>query len=100
MKAWINLYASGHYHRLGKRNTMNLHPGDMYATEEAAKADIDKEAPYLGTVAVDIPANITGVRDFPGCASPIPLSKTRGNKDYAHLQPKPQTTMVPRKCGR
>lgn len=55
---WMNLYRSGYYHRDGKPGTLPWHPGDVYASREAALDDVDHEAPYLGTVwfAVDVGA--------------------------------------------
>lgn len=76
-QAWMNLYAQGWYHRAGKPGTLNLHPGDLYPSEEAARADIDTEAPYLGTVAVTLPDNVVGVDSYGPESKPIALSHSR-----------------------
>lgn len=84
MRVYMNLYAQGWYHRQGKEGTMAFHPGDLYPDYGAAKADIDTEAPYLGTVGVDIPEGMVevmfgkGVSLEPyGPGEPIPLRESR-----------------------
>lgn len=84
MRVYMNLYAQGWYHRQGKEGTMAFHPGDLYPDYGAAKADIDPEAPYLGTVGVDIPEPLwvdmarQGVSLEPyGPGEPIPLRDSR-----------------------
>lgn len=75
-QCWINLYATGWYHRAGKKGTMNAHPGDMYETEAAAKADIDHNAPYLATVACMVPNEVIGLGTYPE-DDPLALSTSR-----------------------
>ncbi len=84
MRVYMNLYAQGWYHRQGKEGTMAFHPGDLYPDYGSAVADIDPEAPYLGTVGVDIPEvlgelmQLKGVSLEPyGPGEPIPLRDSR-----------------------
>lgn len=74
--SWMNIYAQGYYHRTGKPNTLNAHPGDLYPTREAALADIDPDAPYIATVSFvwDAPEDIQA---YPEDSTPVPLSVTR-----------------------
>lgn len=76
---WCNLYLQGHYHRAGKPGTMTLHPGDLYATREAALADIDPDAPYICTAEVrwEHPNTACPPLVFPPGAKPVPLSQSR-----------------------
>lgn len=75
-KSWMNIYCQGYYHRTGKPQTLNCHPGDLYDTEDEARADIDPAAPYIGTVGFewDAPDNI---EVYPDGSAPVPLSVTR-----------------------
>lgn len=75
-QCWINLYATGWYHRVGKKGTMNAHPGDMYETEEAARKDIDPNAPYLATVACMVPNEVVGLGTYQE-DDPLALSTSR-----------------------
>ena len=76
---WCNLYQQGHYHRAGKPGTLTLHPGDLYATRDAAIADIDPSAPYIATAFVSWSHPVwepePGV--FPVGCKPVPLSESR-----------------------
>lgn len=76
--AFLNVYRSGYYHRMGKPGQFNCHPGDLYPTHEAATADVDPDARhlYLGTFEVSIPAALLGEANPSDCV-PIPLSQTR-----------------------
>lgn len=76
---WCNLYRQGHYHRAGKAGTMTLHPGDLYATKEAALADIDPDAPYITTAFVqwEQPWGEPEPAVFPEGCKPVPLSESR-----------------------
>jgi hypothetical protein len=58
--SYMNIYEQGYYHRTGKPGTLNAHPGDLYDSYAAAKADVDPDAPYIATVGFewDAPANI------------------------------------------
>ena len=76
-KAWMNMYAQGYYHRVGKPGTLNLHPGDLYETEEEALADVDKNAPYLCTVSVGLPHGLIGVFSYPEDSVPTDLEFTK-----------------------
>lgn len=84
-KVWINLYQQGWYHREGKAGTLPYHAGDTYPTEQLALADIDREAPYLGTVSVTIrPIDLNDAgrtllysAPYPEGSEPVPLRETR-----------------------
>lgn len=54
MTGFINIYKSGWFHRKGKPNMLDRHPGDIYLTMEAAQQDIDPAAAalYVGTVPI------------------------------------------------
>lgn len=73
--AYINLYKQGFYHRAGKPGTMEVHPGDMYASREAAIADINHDAPYVGTFIVLLGANEFGT--YPEHSEPVSLRESR-----------------------
>lgn len=49
---WQNVYRSGYYHRCGKPQMYDRHPGDLYATKAAALADVDPPEFYVATVKV------------------------------------------------
>lgn len=49
---WMNIYRAGYYHRAGKPNMYDRHPGDCYPTRELAVADIDPPHLYVATVRV------------------------------------------------
>lgn len=72
---YINLYKQGYYHRAGKPSTVNIHPGDMYASREAAIADIDTDAPYVGTVPVLL--GVIPFEVYPEMSDPTPLRESR-----------------------
>lgn len=76
---WCNLYQQGWYHRAGKPGTMTLHPGDLYPTREDALADIDHDAPYVGTAFVqwEHPEHKPPVQVFPDVSTPVPLAISR-----------------------
>lgn len=76
---WCNLYLQGWYHRAGKAGTMTLHPGDLYPSKEAALADIDPAAPYVGTALVQWvhPKGAEEPAVFPEGSAPVPLSVSR-----------------------
>lgn len=76
-QAWINLYISGYYHRAGKPGQYNVHPGDLYPTEEAAKLDIDPNAPYFATVPVTVPDGISLGDVNPPDSVPMALSTSK-----------------------
>lgn len=94
MIVFMNLYRQGWYHRAGKPGTMRFHGGDLYPTREAAVADIDPAAPYIGTVPVTVSMaslpEVGMIEPYPAESSPIPLRVTRkeyeGGIDY---QPDP-----------
>lgn len=72
---YVNLYKQGFYHRAGKPSTLSIHPGDMYPSREAAVADINLDAPYVGTVPVmlgNIPFFVYGEN-----SAPTPLRESR-----------------------
>lgn len=50
-KGFVNIYRSG-FHTPGKCGAFNRHPGDIYATEDAARRDIFPASHYVGTVAI------------------------------------------------
>lgn len=82
MRLWVNLYRQGWYHRAGKPGTMNIHPGDMYATFDKAIADIDPDAPYVGTVPVDVLDGVwaedaPAFAEYPADSVPRPIRETR-----------------------
>lgn len=74
--SWMNIYAQGYYHRTGKPNTLNAHPGDLYDTEKEAKEDIDPDAPYITTVGFEWDAP-EGIEAYPKDSTPVSLSVTR-----------------------
>lgn len=82
---WINLYRQGHYHRVGKPGTLPFHAGDTYESREAARADVDLEAPYIATVPlVLVPEHMNGFAwgqlqgaPYPATSEPVPLRETR-----------------------
>lgn len=49
---WINIYRSGFFHTAGKPGAYDRHPGDIYATECAARADISPASHYIATVPI------------------------------------------------
>lgn len=49
---WQNVYRSGYYHRCGKPQMYDRHPGDLYATRQAAEADVDPPEYHVATVKV------------------------------------------------
>lgn len=49
---WINIYRSGFFHTAGKPGAYDRHPGDIYATEADARADISPASHYVATVPV------------------------------------------------
>lgn len=51
-KGYINIYRSGFFHTCGKPGAYDRHPGDIYATEDAALRDIHPRSHYIGTVPV------------------------------------------------
>lgn len=52
-QGWVNIYRSGFFHTAGKPGAYDRHPGDIYATEEAAFADIQPASHYIATVPVE-----------------------------------------------
>lgn len=52
IQGFMNIYRSGYFHRKGKPGTCDRHAGDLYLSEEAAKADIDPPSHYICTVPV------------------------------------------------
>lgn len=50
---YVNIYRSGLYHSPGKPGAYDRHPGDIYATEVAAKDDIYPRSHYVATVPVE-----------------------------------------------
>ena len=79
---WVNLYRAGYWHRRGKPGVTDVHAGDLYATEEAARRDVEHDKMYLGTYEVRIPAYVADMnpafRVNSEDSEPIPLSRTRG----------------------
>jgi len=73
---WMNIYRSGHFHRAGKPCMFDRHPGDLYPTEEAARADIEPLELYIDTVPVEW-NDPEKVQANPPDSQPIPLWKTR-----------------------
>ena len=71
--AYINLYVSGFYHRMGKPNQYNAHPGDMYPTREAAEADVGPRDLYLGTVPVTLPDDLHARLGAPNKPDSVPM---------------------------
>jgi hypothetical protein len=51
-KGWINIYRSGFFHTPGKPGAYDRHPGDIYATEAAALADIKPRRFYVATIPI------------------------------------------------
>ncbi|WP_347220335.1 hypothetical protein [Chryseobacterium sp.] len=80
----MNLYSQGHYHRAGKPGTLVVHPGDLYASREAAVADIDWRAPYVETISADTG---WGYEAYPADSVPKPLRDTRVPSQIAGLRP-------------
>lgn len=84
---FINIYRSGVFHRIGKPDTFDRHPGDIYPTPELAKRDIEPASAYLCTVPVewDDPED---TQPNPADSKPIPLFLTRPSmmqqKEVAH----------------
>lgn len=84
---FINLYRSGWFHRKGKPNTYDAHPGDLYPTAQLAMQDIDPKARdlYIGTFPVLINGSIYGsvlrsdydVHLNDADSVPVPLSVSR-----------------------
>lgn len=76
--AFINVYKSGYYHRMGKPNQFNCHPGDLYPTHAAAFADVDPAAAhlFLGTFFVAIPWDVLGQVNAEDSV-PVPLSVSK-----------------------
>lgn len=79
---YINLYKQGHYHRAGKPGTLSFHPGDAYSTLTAAQNDIDRDAPFIGTVPVIVSQRMLdehalSLTPYPADSQPRPLRETR-----------------------
>ena len=73
---YMNVYRSGHFHRVGKPGMFDRHAGDLYPTHESALADIEPASHYIDTVPVvwnepTMPA-VNGAQSIP-----TPLSVTR-----------------------
>lgn len=79
MTGFINIYKSGWFHRKGKPNMLDRHPGDIYLTMEAAKLDIDPAAAslYVGTVPIMWIEPDDALAVNPADSHPIPLRETR-----------------------
>lgn len=79
MTGFINIYKSGWFHRKGKPNMLDRHPGDIYLTMEAAKQDIDPAAAalYVGTVPIMWIEPDDALAVNPADSHPIPLRETR-----------------------
>lgn len=75
-KGWINVYQSGHFHRLNKPCCFNRHGGDIYPTREAALKDIEPPSHYVDTVEIEW-VDVKDVQPNPSEATPVPLSQTR-----------------------
>ncbi len=73
---YMNIYQSGHFHRAGKPNMYDRHPGDIYPSYEAAVADVDPPNLYLCTVKVTWYEDIKPVPNGAD-SKPIPLSVSR-----------------------
>ena len=73
---FINIYRSGHFHRVGKPGMYDRHPGDIYATYEQAVADIDPKHLYITTIPV-----VWYEANEPHCnattSTPVPLKDSR-----------------------
>jgi hypothetical protein len=75
---WVNVYRSGYYHRAGKPNMFDRHPGDLYPTRAAALADIAPEARhlYVGTSPTtwweDCEPHVNSA-----CSRPVPVISSR-----------------------
>lgn len=52
VSGWLNIYRSGFYHKPGKSGAYDRHPGDIYASEQAARDDIHPRSHYIDTVPV------------------------------------------------
>lgn len=76
-QAFINLYVSGFFHRMGKPNQFNVHPGDLYPTRAAAEDDVSPTDLYIGTVEVLIPDDLQIGEHNPPWSQPEPLEKTK-----------------------
>jgi hypothetical protein len=80
MDFFMNIYASGHYHRKGKPGVTDYHGGDLYATEEQARYDAQPEKGYVFTAKLDIPASVAealNIRANGPESVPVPISLTR-----------------------
>lgn len=75
-KGYMNLYHNGFYHRRGKPHDVNIHGGDLYLTEEAAKSQIEPAAGYIATVPVQFENNVP-LQANPEDSTPVPLHRTR-----------------------
>lgn len=88
-RMYANVYRCGFYHRQGKPGVTNLHLGDLYTTEDAAKADAEPESGYLYTVPLDVPVQEGAtILANPLCSVPTPLHVTRnGGKLLPFVSP-------------
>lgn len=50
VQGYMNVYRSGFFHTPGKPGAYDRHPGDLYATREAAEADIYPRSHFIATV--------------------------------------------------
>jgi hypothetical protein len=83
MDFFMNIYASGHYHRKGKPGVTDYHGGDLYATEAQARYDAEPEKGYVFTVKLYIPAaaaKALNIRANGPESVPVPLSLTRSKR--------------------
>lgn len=73
---WVNIYRAGYYHRAGKPNSYDRHPGDLYPTRRAALDDIEPAHLYVATVPVSWFENFqphTNAAD----SKPVPVASSR-----------------------
>lgn len=74
---WMNVYRSGWFHREGKADTLNIHAGDFYDSEPAARAAIDPPSHYVATVSFELTASPSLVKANSKDSHPVPLSESR-----------------------
>lgn len=84
MLGWMNVYRSGVFHRTGKANTADRHPGDFYPTKEAAEADVELRTHYICTCPVEW-EDFEVVKANPPDSVPVPLSVTRKLVNLANI---------------
>lgn len=52
-RGYINIYRSGFFHTPGKHGAYDRHPGDIYGSDDDARADVHPRSHYIATVPVE-----------------------------------------------